>query len=738
MAADGSIIFDTKIDDEQAQKDLNMLTKKIDALNDKIASKKQERMPLVEQAKKLGVELDAAKSTLDHMQSGTEFFPTATIDAQATKVKALQKEWDTAQTNVEKVDASINKMTGDLNRSQEKAGALSARLVGAGDGTNYMAAAVDRADKYMNRFVTRVKGLARRVFVFTLITMALRSMRDWFGKIIKTNSEATAAIAKLKGALLTLAQPLVNVIIPAFTAVVNVLARIITSIAKVISLLFGSTIDKSAESAESLYNEQKAIEGVGSAAKKAGKSMAAFDEINQISGDKSASAGGGSSSDAIKPDFDFDTTGADGLLSIVRAIGEALLAWRISSALELGLKGFLGLLIAIHSALDFVKNLFDAWVNGVSWENLLGLLTNAAILAGGLWLALGKTAAAISLVVTGIAMLSTGFHDMIENGMNWENTLLSIAGIMTAGIGISLLTKSWIPALIAGLASGLLALTMWAGNGAELVEGLKKVFQGFSNLIKALVSGDVAAAGEAFKLIWEGVKISVAAVCESIKIGFAALGTWLLEILDGYLASFLEWAEGVKQKRQELFESLKQGVSDWWNGIISDIKGAWGAVSTWWKTNVAKYFTANYWSELGRKAINGLIGAFESGLNKLISGINRFIDSFNERFEVVRILTGFPPAVPAIPLVNLPRLAQGAVIPPNREFMAVLGDQKSGTNIETPLATMVQAFKTALAESGYSGSNEAYLMLDRDVLGKVVYKLNKSESNRIGVNLAEV
>ena len=86
----------------------------------------------------------------------------------------------------------------------------------------------------------------------------------------------------------------------------------------------------------------------------------------------------------------------------------------------------------------------------------------------------------------------------------------------------------------------------------------------------------------------------------------------------------------------------------------------------------------------------------------------------------------------------IPKLATGAVIPPNREFMAVLGDQKSGTNIETPLATMVQAFKQALAESGYGGSNEAVLVLDKDVLGKVVYRLNKAEGTRIGVNLSEV
>ena len=51
---------------------------------------------------------------------------------------------------------------------------------------------------------------------------------------------------------------------------------------------------------------------------------------------------------------------------------------------------------------------------------------------------------------------------------------------------------------------------------------------------------------------------------------------------------------------------------------------------------------------------------------------------------------------------------------------------------------MVQAFKQALAESGYGGSNEAVLVLDKDVLGKVVYRLNKAEGTRIGVNLSEV
>ena len=59
--------------------------------------------------------------------------------------------------------------------------------------------------------------------------------------------------------------------------------------------------------------------------------------------------------------------------------------------------------------------------------------------------------------------------------------------------------------------------------------------------------------------------------------------------------------------------------------------------------------------------------------------------------------------------MNIPHLAKGAVIPPNNKFLAMLGDQTSGTNIETPLGTMVEAFKTALSDSNYNGMGDIYI-----------------------------
>ena len=59
--------------------------------------------------------------------------------------------------------------------------------------------------------------------------------------------------------------------------------------------------------------------------------------------------------------------------------------------------------------------------------------------------------------------------------------------------------------------------------------------------------------------------------------------------------------------------------------------------------------------------------------------------------------------------MSIPHLAKGAVIPPNNKFLAMLGDQTSGTNIETPLSTMIQAFKSALGDSNYSGMGDIYI-----------------------------
>lgn len=70
---------------------------------------------------------------------------------------------------------------------------------------------------------------------------------------------------------------------------------------------------------------------------------------------------------------------------------------------------------------------------------------------------------------------------------------------------------------------------------------------------------------------------------------------------------------------------------------------------------------------------------------------------------------------------QFPELATGAVIPPNNRFLAVLGDQKRGTNIETPLETMVEAFNRALDQRNASNHEPIVLQLNSEVIAEAVW-----------------
>ena len=81
--------------------------------------------------------------------------------------------------------------------------------------------------------------------------------------------------------------------------------------------------------------------------------------------------------------------------------------------------------------------------------------------------------------------------------------------------------------------------------------------------------------------------------------------------------------------------------------------------------------------------VGSLVNAVIKGLNWLVSKINSISFTMPEWVPIVGGKS-FSPNLPAIREWNIPQLASGAVIPPNREFLAVLGDQTSGTNIEAP------------------------------------------------------
>lgn len=95
-------------------------------------------------------------------------------------------------------------------------------------------------------------------------------------------------------------------------------------------------------------------------------------------------------------------------------------------------------------------------------------------------------------------------------------------------------------------------------------------------------------------------------------------------------------------------------------------------------------------------------------------------------------------AYAAVPY-RMPMLATGTVVPPRAGmFAAILGDNTKEPEIVSPLSTMKQALKEALAESNMSSGNQiakAELILDGTKFGQLVVKFGNNEKNRVGVRM---
>ena len=757
--ADGKIVVQAEVDAKKAQRELDKLTARIDKLETDLKKSSGEQSGIKaqldaakESAKQAETALKSLRAESERLRQVTSGEVSASPDAyisaysrqsevaaQIKEQEALLKEQDKIVESLDgkyaKITDKVMEQTSALDAAKTRAGELTREITNARGASERMELAAKNVSDSMNTFSKRVSGLFKRVLVFSLITRALQSLRTWLGKTIMQNEEARAAVARLKAAFLTLAQPILQVVIPVFVKLVDILAQVVTAIAKFFGMLSGKSWGAQVAAAKGLNAEKEAIEGVGSAAEDASKSMASFDEINQITSNQASGAGGGAGGAAatdIAPDFsnlDMAEDKLHDILGLVGAIAAGLLAWKIASLFTNDLSKIWGIALAVAGAFALVYFWLDAWNNGIDLQNFLGMLAGLAALVGGLAIAFGPTAAAIALVVGGLAMLVVGIKDVIENGFTLENTLTIIAGLLAAGIGISILTGSWIPLLIAGFVAALVALVSFTGHGEELIQGLKKIIDGFGKFFKGVFTGDLKLAAEGAKQIWEGLKQTWNAIVNSIKDAWNAFITWL-QGKNPALAAIFETIGKLFSDQYNAWKKILSGLitfltgvftGDWkkaWNGVLDILKGVW----------------------------NLIVGTIEGAINFIIDGINLLISAMNTLHidipDWVPKYGGgkFGINIPLVSRVALPRLASGAVIPPNREFMAVLGDQKSGTNIETPLSTMVQAFKQAMNENGGVGARQmtVVLQLDRRELGRAVYQLNNEETQRVGVRLAGV
>lgn len=308
----------------------------------------------------------------------------------------------------------------------------------------------------------------------------------------------------------------------------------------------------------------------------------------------------------------------------------------------------------------------------------------------------GKTIAGIGSIIGGVALAASSFFSMWNEGFSWAKEVLMLFGIALAAVGAVILGA---PALVAGVIAGIVAAV--ATMAVVIHEHWEEIKQWFLDL-------------------WAGIQEVAGTIAE-----------WFNSNVIQPVAGFFKG----------LWEGIQQAASSVWEAV----KGVWSAASEWFSQHVTQPLASAFDAAGGavKGAVNGLLSNVEGMINAIIKGVNWLISQMNKiSFDVPDWVPGiggnsFGINIPSISEVKLPRLARGAVIPANREFMAVLGDQSHGNNLEAPEGLIR---KIVREESGGGGETTALLqaileavkaghiiMVDRRILGQTVTQ----EQNRM-------
>ena len=425
--------------------------------------------------------------------------------------------------------------------------------------------------------------------------------------------------------------------------------------------------------------------------------------------------------------FDWAALGMD----IATMFGAALanINW-VQAAGDLGALA-IGVLTAINTALaqadwGLVGQTIMNMLAAIDW---LGLIQQLVELLANTW----------PLVLTAVLLPAIG---------SWiTGTLLPAIGAWVAGTVIPAISQ-W----LAGIAASIVAsiglwpailivalVALFAALTAVIVANWDEISNWFSDAWDEFVTG--------WNDFWNGVAVSAQEwwgnivekwtnFCNGIVNGFNNLKATLSQAWNSFWNSIVTSAQEWWRSITAAWTNLCNGVVDTFNGLKNSLGQAWNTFWTGLRDRVGDIW--NGIVNTVRGAVNSLLGFVNGMLSGIVSGLNGAIDTLN------RLSIDIPDWVPVvggnhlgfsiahITAPQIPYLAQGAVIPPNREFLAVLGDQTHGTNIEAPLETIQQAVASVMQDNldGELAALENIYTALQDIL-QAVYGIDLS-NNAVG------
>ena len=519
---------------------------------------------------------------------------------------------------------------------------------------------------------------------------------------------------------------------------------------------------------EAVDNQNALTDATKETNKEQKKSIASFDEINKLTGNSASGSGGGTGGTAGGGLSKIETITSNDIVESAAESKILKLIDRLKDAFSPLEDSFKKTFAYISEGVGKLTDVFrDMWNDIKSlgpplydWFNnefmdflnqfiltagnvVGGLLDSAAMVLSDIWNivifpTLTKWAVDILPLLTNIATQVLSVGDVLfENvkavfDMIWQDAIAPAMQIIQ-----DIWNDVWNS-----------IIKFWNTWGAPIFDQIKAAISNttsvFVNIWNTILKPVLTTLGNTFTELWTLhlkplLDNFLNFVGQVINAGLKIYNELILPAIDWITNLFGEVIVKYLNKGSDAFFSFLGIVSD----IVSGLLTLLGGVIEF----LAGVFTRDWeyaWDGISSafsKVWDGFVQTIKDALNLGISLVNKFIDWINEHL-VIRIPKVTIPflgtfggqEIRPFTIPNIPYLAQGAVIPPNREFLAVLGDQKQGTNIEAPLNTIVQAVMMALARSGMNADGqliENVINLD----GEVIYRNQKKVARRHGMSL---
>lgn len=370
---------------------------------------------------------------------------------------------------------------------------------------------------------------------------------------------------------------------------------------------------------------------------------------------------------------------------------------------------------------EHVKPLFDSIANGLS--SIFGTLITGyntyvlpvfqglaeqikGLLEGPLGDAILKIETFFGKLIDSLKLL---WESVLVPLINWiiANLLPVVAKIIdVVGTVAIKVIKSLIKIIgdVADTLSGIIdfLVGVFTGDWELAWQGIKEIADGAWSFIKDVVSG----AWEIIKTVTKGalsiIKSIIGTAWNAIKALTSTIWNAIKKTLSGLWNS-------LKSTASTVFNAIKTKVVGVWDSVKNKTSKTWENVATFVSNKVEAIKNAitnkfNAARDAVRSAFEGIVDFIKAPINQAISIVNNAVGMINNAIGGIESAFSFGPWTVPTPfgsktigfhatfprIGTIPYLASGAVIPPRSEFLAVLGDQKKGNNLEAPESLLRQ------------------------------------------------